>query len=116
MGMSVTALMDIMATIARLVMALQPSLVENNFDYHMKVIYSKHKQSNLKYQTNDIFYLGDPCSDWECQNGGHCVWQNEPNFLPRCQCEYDYEGPHCETTKLYSNNGQISIYFSLEHR
>ena len=39
MGMSVTALMDIMATIARLVMALQPSLVENNFDYHMKVIY-----------------------------------------------------------------------------
>jgi len=41
--------------------------------------------------------IGDPCTDYECQHGGHCEWQNEPNFLPRCQCEYDYEGPHCET-------------------
>ena len=57
----------------------------------------------MKYQNNNIFCLGDPCSDWECLNGGHCVWQNEPNFLPRCQCEYDYEGPHCETSKLYSD-------------
>jgi len=41
--------------------------------------------------------IGDPCVDYECLNGGHCEWQNEPNFLPSCQCEYDYEGPHCET-------------------
>ncbi|CAF4177318.1 unnamed protein product, partial [Rotaria magnacalcarata] len=39
-------------------------------------------------------YLGDPCSQNPCMNGGQCFANNVGGFS--CQCPSGFDGPRCE--------------------
>ena len=50
-----------------------------------------------KYIVHCVFFVGDPCAENPCLNGGQCFPSNYGGFT--CQCPSGYSGQRCEDRK-----------------